>query len=114
MRWIEDNLGIGLADPQWLMFLLAIPFCMLLSGRLGRRRAVVFPGVGVLKVLDGKSARRSPGGLSMTLMYIAMAVTAVSLARPQLVKSKDTITASGIDIITAVDLSNSIAFNDVS
>ena len=81
MSWLEDIFGIRLADPQWLMFLLAIPFCMLLTGRIGRRRAVVYSGVGLLKRISAKKAKERPGGLSFSLMFLVMAIAAIALAR---------------------------------
>ncbi len=111
MNWLEESFGLRLADPHWLTGLLAIPLCMLLAGRIGRRPAIVFPGVSALRE-SGYASRVRAGGIALSLLYLSMAVATLALARPQIVRSHEKLNASGIDIIIALDVSLSMNIED--
>lgn len=111
MSWLEDVFGFRLADPHWLTGLILIPICMILAGRIGRRPAIAYPAVNVLRN-TGSLSRVRPGGLSLSLLYLSMVIATIALARPQEVRSHEKISASGIDIIIALDVSLSMNIED--
>lgn len=99
------------AQPAWLFLL--IPALLLLALRRGRgaEAAVMFPNLSVLVSL-GKRARRTAGSLGIPLAYLALLAGIVSMARPVWRNEYQSRTASGIDIVIALDLSLSMSIQD--
>jgi Ca-activated chloride channel family protein len=56
--------------------------------------------------------RSSSGGLLTALRWLALALFIVALAQPRLLRSETRISASGVDIVVALDMSGSMASED--
>lgn len=99
------------AQPAWLLLLL--PAILLLALRRGRgsEAAVLFPNLSVLVSL-GKRVRRTAGGFSLPLAFLALVAAIVSMARPVWRYEFQSRTASGIDIMIAFDVSLSMDIDD--
>lgn len=102
---------IQIADPLWLLLLLALPVLAWLRGRKGRAPAVVFPAVVVLREI-GKKQRAAVAGLSVGLVLLSLASAIIAIARPQRVKSYDEVKTEGIAIMLTVDVSLSMLIED--
>jgi len=85
----------------------------LLRGRKGRHAAVVFSSIELAKRVSG-SARIRAGAFLFFLRLLALAVLIVALARPQMGKGHAEVESSGIDIMLAVDVSDSMNALDFS
>ena len=96
------------ANP-WLLLLLAlIPLLAWLKGRRGGQPAFLYSSVQLVKgILDLN--RSSVGAMLLRLRWLALALFIIALARPQLGEGEQKVTASGIDIVLALDLSGSMA-----
>ena len=100
-----------IAQPGWLLLLL--PALLLLALRRGRGSgaALRFPNLGVLVSL-GRRVRQTAGGFSLPLAWIALAFAIVALSRPVWRETYQSRTASGIDIMIALDVSLSMDIDD--
>lgn len=100
-----------LAQPGWLLLLL--PAFLLLALRRGRgaEAAVMFPNLSVLVSL-GKRVRHTAGGFGLPLAFLALIAAIVSMARPVWRNEFQSRTASGIDIMIALDVSLSMDIDD--
>jgi len=99
------------AQPGWLLLLLpAVLLLMLRRGR-GSEAAVLFPNLSVLVSL-GKRVRRTVWSLGIPLAFTALVMAIVSMARPVWRNEYQSRTASGIDIMIALDLSLSMKIDD--
>ncbi len=99
------------AQPGWLLLL--IPALLLLALRRGRgsEAAVMFPNLSVLVSL-GKRVRRTAGHIGIPLAYLALVAGIVSMARPVWRNEFQSRSASGIDIVIALDVSLSMTIQD--
>ncbi|TLD72107.1 VWA domain-containing protein [Phragmitibacter flavus] len=100
-----------LANPWWLLLLLALPLLAWLRGRAGDAPAMAFPTLGLLKDL-GSSTRSRSGGLALSLLFASLFCGIVGMARPQQVLSYDEVKADGIGIVVACDVSLSMLIQD--
>lgn len=100
-----------LVQPGWLLLLL--PAFLLLALRRGRgaAAAVTFPNLSVLVSL-GKRARHTAGGFGLPLAFLALTAAIFSMARPVWRNQYQSRTASGIDIMIALDVSLSMDIDD--
>ncbi|TAG09565.1 MAG: VWA domain-containing protein [Verrucomicrobia bacterium] len=99
------------AQPAWLLLLLlCLPLLWLRRGR-GADAAVTFPNLSVLISL-GKPVRKTAWGLAVPLAWLALVTCIVTLARPVLRNEYQNHTASGIDIVIALDVSLSMNIDD--
>ena len=103
--------GWRLAYPWALLLLLAIPLLAILRGRTGQQAAVVFSSLHIVKQL-GPAAKARAGGLRLALLFLALACIVLALSRPQSLRSRETITESGIELILAIDVSRSMQVED--
>jgi len=103
--------GITFANPWLLLLLLLIPVLAYLQGQLGGVPAVIFSSVGPLKTL-GKVAESKAGDFLAGLMFLALALLIIALARPQQGKTISHVEASGIDIMICIDVSGSMLTED--
>ncbi|MCF0165366.1 MAG: VWA domain-containing protein [Bacteroidales bacterium] len=107
---------INLAQPQYLLLILAIPFIFLfywLSLRIKRKRISKIGDPSLVdKLIPDVSKGR--GWLKVTFFSLAFLFFAVGLARPQLgarLKEKE---SNGVEIMIALDVSNSMLAEDYS
>ena len=99
------------AYPYLLFMLLLLPLAAWLKGRHGRSPAFLYSSVRLVANLT--HARRSRAGTFLAaLRWLALAVFIVALAQPRLSHSETKVTASGIDIVVALDLSGSMMSED--
>jgi Ca-activated chloride channel family protein len=98
-------------QPYFLLLLLLLPLAAWLKGKRGQPPAFVYSSVQLLRgVLD--ISRTSAGRFSAALRWLALALFIFALSQPRLTKSETKITASGVDIVVAFDLSGSMAAED--
>ena len=100
-----------LAQPGWLLLLL--PAFLLVALRRGRgaEAAVMFPNLAVLVSL-GQRVRRTAGGIGLPLAFLALVAAIFSMARPVWRNEYQSRSASGIDIMIALDVSLSMKIDD--
>ncbi len=99
--------SLRLAEPLWLLALLALPALAWLR----RRRPVsvlLIPHAAAWAAPRGAPARRWP----VRLAYAAALLSIVALARPQRVDDTRVIRGEGYDIVIAIDLSTSMFAED--
>lgn len=99
------------ASPYSLILLALIPITIWYGYRRLPKPALASSGTGAVEGLP-KSAVIKLHGWVPTLFYLALALMIVALARPQWGTRQMLVKASGINIILAVDLSESMAALD--
>src|SRR5438128_5134238 len=97
LNWHPWNWGITFAQPWWLLALLVLPLLAFLKGRRGGSPSVVFSSTTALRNL-GRHIESKAGRFSAALVFFALVLLIVALARPQRGKSRSHIEASGVDI----------------
>lgn len=100
-----------LAQPWWLALLLLLPFVWWLERRVERgRNAMMFPGVSRLKTEGTEAGRwvRLPRWLVRSAIVLAVLAT----GRPQIAREAAAVSEKGIDIILALDISESMLEED--
>jgi Ca-activated chloride channel family protein len=91
--------------------LLLLPVMAWLKGRKGQPPAFVYSSVQLVRgILNVTQARW--GGFLAVLRWLILALLIVALAQPRLTKSETKITASGVDIVVALDMSGSMISED--
>jgi Ca-activated chloride channel family protein len=99
------------AHPLFLLLLLLLPVAAWLKGRRGEPPAFVYSSVQLVRGLLNITPTSSGGFLS-ALRWIALALLIIALSQPRLTKSETKVTASGVDIIAALDMSGSMISED--
>jgi Ca-activated chloride channel family protein len=94
-------------QPEWLWLLAALPLVLLWRGRRGPVAAIEYSDVGLARAVARAGRSRIAGWLWM-LPILAAALMIVGLARPQRGHSRTEVTANGIDIVLALDVSGSM------
>ena len=100
------------AHPYYLLLLLALPVLAWLKGQRGTRSAFVYSSLGLVKDVSRETRSRA-GFILAALRWLALAVLLVAFARPQKTESETSVTASGVDIVMALDLSSSMESEDL-
>jgi len=108
---LRSNTALTFARPWLLLLLLAIPLLAYLRGKAGPAAALTFSSTTMLHALGKQSAARA-GKFLRALLFAALAVLVLGLARPQLGRSLTQVEASGIDIMVVLDVSNSMLVKD--
>ena len=109
--WWPQNTALTFVRPWLLLLLLAIPLLAYLRGKRGPAAALTFSSTSTLREIGKQSAARA-GKFLAALMWLALAILMIALARPQLGKSLTQVEASGIDIMLVLDVSNSMLAKD--
>ena len=109
--WWPTNTALTFARPWLLVALLAIPLLAYLRGKRGPAGALTYSSTAIFRAIGQQSAARA-GKFLRTLLFGAMALFVVAMARPQLGKSLTQIEASGIDIMLVLDVSGSMLIKD--
>jgi len=97
--------------PWFLLLLLVLPLVAWLKGRRGEPPAFVYSSVQLVRGLLNITRDRS-GGFLWALRWLALALLIIALAQPRLTKSETKVTASGVDIVVALDMSGSMISED--
>ncbi len=102
---------MSFGHPYLLLLLLVLPALAWLKGRRGDPPAFVYSSVqlvrGILNITPAK-----PGGFLSALRWLALCLFIAALAQPRLTKSETRVTASGVDIVVALDMSGSMISED--
>jgi Ca-activated chloride channel family protein len=97
--------------PYFLLLLLLLPLVAWLKGRRGEPPAFVYSSVqlvrGIVNITPAKS-----GGFLSALRWLALTLLIIALAQPRLTKSETKVSASGVDIVVALDMSGSMVSED--
>ncbi len=104
-------MSVSFAHPWWLLLLLLVPLLAWLKGRRGSQAAFLYSSVALVKGVMGITRTRS-GVILLRMRWLALGLFLTALARPQLGEGETQVTASGIDIVVALDLSGSMAAED--
>src|SRR5688572_9056891 len=99
------------AHPYFLLLLLALPLLAWWKHRREQPAALLYSSTELLATLRDMT-RWTPGRILSFMRWTALVLCIVGLARPQHVESETTVRASGVDIVTALDLSTSMAAED--
>ena len=97
--------------PYFLLLLLLLPVLAWLKGKRGQPPAFVYSSVQLVRGILNISRTRA-GAFLAALRWLILAVLIIALAQPRLTKSETKITASGVDICVALDMSGSMASED--
>jgi Ca-activated chloride channel family protein len=98
---------IRFLQPDWFWALTVLPLVLLWRGRRGPVAAVEYSDVSLARDVARRTRSRI-GGIAWLLPVIAAGLMIVGLARPQRTQSETTVTANGIDIVLALDVSGSM------
>ena len=93
--------------PQFFWLLALLPLVMLWRGRRGPVAAIEYSDVSLARDVARRSKSRI-GNFLWLLPILAGALMIVGLARPQRGHSRTEVTANGIDIVLALDVSGSM------
>jgi Ca-activated chloride channel family protein len=99
--------GWTLADPAWLLLLLALPLVTWLRGRRGQPVWIV-PFVTQWSGRDVLPRSRLP----LWLVGAGIALLVVAMARPQKIDDRRIVQQEGFDLVLAIDLSGSMLAED--
>jgi Ca-activated chloride channel homolog len=99
------------AHPYLLLLLLLIPLVAWLRGKRGQQAAFLYSSVLLVKGITGLT-KSHIGQILLRMRWLTLALLIIALARPQLGEGETKVTASGIDIIVALDLSGSMKAED--
>lgn len=97
--------------PYFLLLLLLLPVAAWLKGRRGEPPAFVYSSVQLVRPIVNLSRTRA-GAFLAALRWLALAILIIALAQPRLSKSEVKVTASGVDIVVALDMSGSMISED--
>ncbi len=97
--------------PWWLLLLCVLPALAFLNKRSGTPSSIVFSSLSVLASL-GRKPNRLAGKLAGWILLSSLAVSIIAMARPQWTNTTVTRSASGIDIMLAIDVSGSMEYDD--
>jgi Ca-activated chloride channel family protein len=99
------------AHPYLLLLLLLLPLLAWLKGKRGEPPAFIYSSVQLVRGILNITRTRSGGFLS-ALRWLALALFIVALAQPRMTRSETRVTASGVDIVVALDMSGSMISED--
>ena len=97
--------------PYFLLLLLLLPVLAWLKGKRGEPPAFVYSSVQLVRGILNITRARSGGFLS-ALRWLALALLLIALAQPRFTRSETKVTASGVDIVVALDMSGSMISED--
>ena len=98
-------------QPYLLLLLMGLPVLAWLRGRRQHPAAFVYSSVQLVRGITG--VRRSHAGVILVrLRWLTLALFIVALAQPRIGEGETRITASGVDIVVALDRSSSMSAED--
>ncbi len=114
LEWFTNIPRFELAEPWWLLLLPFFAFTVWLRGRLerpDRAPAILFPALERLRD-SGFEARRWLRLLPQWLRWCAVVLSVLALAGPYLLVRQTEAESKGIDVILALDISESMLRSD--
>ncbi len=103
--------NLSFANPWFLLALAALPLVAWYRQRRVRDAAFLYSSVQLVQGVA--SLRQSRASVTLRqLRWLALALLVVALARPRIGEGEVTVSASGIDIVVAMDFSMSMAAED--
>src|SRR5580692_6987558 len=102
---------MNFAHPSFLLLLLLLPLLAWLRGKRGRQPAFLYSSVQLVKGIIGIT-RSNAGAILMRLRWLALALLILALAQLRSVHSEAKVSASGVDIVVALDMSGSMDAED--
>lgn len=99
------------SQPAWLLLLLPTLLLLVLRRGRGAESAVIFSNLSILISL-GQRVQRIAGGFATPMAYLALIAAILAMARPAWRNAYQNRTASGIDIMIALDVSLSMDIDD--
>jgi Ca-activated chloride channel homolog len=102
---------MSFAHPYVLLLLPALLAVAWLQRRAGKRPAFLYSSTQLVRPISGITRSRA-GYILQRLRWLALALLILGLARPQLDEGETRVTASGVDIVVAFDLSTSMRSED--
>lgn len=102
---------MSFAHPWLLLLLVALPLLAWLQGRAGQQPAFLYSSVQLVLGITSL-ARSRAGSILAKMRWLALALLIIAMARPQKEEGKSKVTASGVDIVVALDLSGSMQSED--
>lgn len=104
-----------LADPEYLYLLVLVPVLVALHvfSNIRRRKKIREYGDPQLLSQLMPDASESRPNMKFWLLFTAYAICCFLLARPQFGSKQETVTRRGIEIVIALDISNSMLADDV-
>ncbi|MDG1138389.1 MAG: VWA domain-containing protein [Opitutales bacterium] len=106
--------NLHFAEPYWLFLLLVIPILIWIRSKRGPNSpAIRFSSLSKIESIKHAGRKRFLWILKF-FRYSCLFFLVLSIARPQLDQSTETIESSGVDIVLAVDLSASMLALDMS
>jgi Ca-activated chloride channel homolog len=99
------------AHPYVLLWLLLLPVFTWLKGKWGQNASFLYSSVELVRPVASFKRSRA-GRVLAALRWLALALFIVALAQPRRVRGETEVTASGVDIVVAIDLSGSMASED--
>ncbi|MBT3638508.1 MAG: hypothetical protein HN531_16370, partial [Opitutae bacterium] len=105
---------LALAEPHWLLLLIAIPLViwLRLKGQI-ENSALRFSTLDTIsRAKSGKSGFKT--WIPQLLRHSSVAFLILAISRPQYDRSTETVLSSGVDIVLAIDLSASMLALDMS
>lgn len=102
---------MSFASPYFLLLLLVVPALALLLGARGHPPAITFSSLHILRAA-GKRIRVSPSQPWWSWWFLPLIFAIIALARPQNVRTFESVKASGVEIMLAIDVSLSMNIDD--
>ena len=99
-----DIKSLSIGEPLWLLLLLLIPIVIWLNGRKKDNQTIKFSSIKNFNITQ-KSPRLKTIWIPRFIFYLGIILAIVSLSRPRLDQSTQSIISSGVDIVLGVDLS---------
>jgi Ca-activated chloride channel family protein len=102
---------VTFAHPYFLLLLLLLPLLAWLKGKRGAPPAFLYSSAQLVRGLVNVTPYRA-GYFLAALRWLALALFIIALAQPRLTHSETKVSASGVDIVVAFDMSGSMAAED--
>jgi Ca-activated chloride channel family protein len=102
---------VTFGHPYFLLLLLLLPVLFWLKGKQGQPPAFVYSSVQLVRGILNVTRTRS-GAFLAALRWLILALLIIALAQPRFTRSETKVTASGVDIAVALDMSGSMASED--
>lgn len=99
------------AHPAFLFLLLLLPVAAWWRGKRGQKAAFLYSSVQLVRSVADMHQSQA-GSILLLMRLLALTLFIIALARPQWTESETSVKASGVDIVVAVDLSQSMQAED--